>query len=53
LHLSAIGITEKVRFQIRAEALNLLDCANFAITSQQRDISAAQAFDLTTAVRPM
>ena len=47
-----IRITEGVRFQIRAEAFNLLNHPNFAISNQFRDVNAAQAFDITTTFSP-
>lgn len=47
-----IRITERVRFQIRAEAFNLLNHTNLAITNQYRNINTANAFNITTAFSP-
>jgi hypothetical protein len=47
-----IRITERVRLQLRAEAFNLLNHTNLAITNQYRNISAANAFNITAAYSP-
>ena len=47
-----IRLTENVRLQLRAEAFNLLNHTNFAITGQNRNISTAGAYNLTVAYPP-
>ena len=47
-----IRLTEGVKLQLRAEAFNLLNHTNFAITNQYRNISTAGNFGLTVTYPP-